>query len=350
MELLTHSKRRSFQNCNRYFFHRYEQGLELRAKRPGRRRGTIFGDALQAARDWDHERKTKHDLADPDAIEDMTPLEVALLTVGLAYDSMDPADQEEEDEFAIEQAKLEVVVEAYLLRYGMTARREVEFLQPLIRPSTGHASRTFKRAGKLDGLEVVGPKIGRVIEDKLMGNIQKAMIDRLPLDSQSSEYADALRSMGWNVEVSYRHTRYPGVNPGKEKIPPEFTPSGAPSKAKYVPPESLEDFKQRLREDMAARLDFYFDEQILIFPTEHMEDYQESRWGIARQIQNARLLQVTDGWQAAWPRNDSRCWEYGGCAFIPLCTKVAGAIDQYEVVENTPELSITAATYGNEEA
>jgi hypothetical protein len=348
-ELLTHTKRMHFQNCPRYFYHRHEQHLELISKRAGRRRGAIFGDALQAARDQAEALKDTPPEQMPEPDSTFHPVQVAQLSIEAAYDAIGPDTQAEVDELVVEQAKMEVMVAAYLERYGYGPRREVEFYLPLFNPYTGGRSRSFDLAGKLDGLTVIGDKRARIIEDKLMAQIQKAMIDRLPLDSQSSEYVDALAIRGWSADVAYRHTRWPGINPTKEKIPPEFTPSGAPSKAKYVPPESIPDFKDRLANDVASRIDFYFDEQIVFYPVEHLDDYRAGRYGVAIQIMNARRLEKTAGFHMAYPMNPSRCWEYGGCEFIPLCTKQPDAIHRYQVVQDNAELSGGAVdTYGNE--
>jgi hypothetical protein len=241
-----------------------------------------------------------------------------------------PVDQGDADNLYVEMTKVEVMVKLYIWRYGLVPRREVEFYLPLVNPHTGGRSHSFQLGGKMDGLEVVGPKRGRIIEDKFVASIQRPMIERLPLDAQVSEYVDALMAMGWTADVAYRHTRYPGVNPMKAKA---FKTKDA------FPGESLEEFAQRLESDVLERPDFYFDQQILAFPTRHMEDYRAGRYGISRMILNARLLQKTEGWQFAWPQNSSRCSEYGGCDFMPLCEKLPNAIDRYEVVSDNVELS-----------
>jgi hypothetical protein len=183
------------------------------------------------------------------------------------------------------------------------------------------------------------------------------MIDRLPLDEQATEYVDAFMSVGWDAEVAYRHTLYPQINPKKGKEAPALTPSGKPSKAKSVAPETLEEFADRLLEDvLQTRPEHYFDEQILWFPKDHMDDYRAGRWGTAQDIIAARRVfretarrQGTDvlvppALAQEFPMNSSRCWEYGGCEFIPLCTKLPGAEALYEIVQDNPEL-----THGKED-
>jgi hypothetical protein len=337
MERLTHTKRRDFLNCPRYFYHRHEQGLKLRLEKGGRRRGSAFGDALQAARDWQAIADAGDDLrtgepgphADEPAYHAHDPVHAAMVSLESSYGDLEETvnTQEEMDTLELEHVKLRGMVAAYIERYGLKARREVEFDEPF--PAIRGRSTTFRLAGKIDGFEVVGPKTGRVIEDKFVSQIQKAMIDRLPLDAQTSEYVDALRSKGWAAEVAYRHTRYPGINPSKAK---EYKTKPD------VPAESLDAFEDRLRQDVLDRPEFYFDEQILQFPAVHLEDYRQGRYGTARLILQARALTRQHGFMVGFPMNPSRCWEFGGCEFIPLCTKADGAIDRYVVVPDNVEL------------
>lgn len=328
-QVLTNTKRRDFLWCPRYFYHRHEQRLELVAKSRGRRRGTIFGDALQAARD----AMAENDLPGM--------YQAAHSVIESAYADLveDVNSQGEHDSLEVERAKIEVMVAAYISRYGLAARREVEFDLPLRNPFSGSPSRAFRRGGKLDGLEVIGTHRARIVEDKFVQQIQKAMIDRLPLDMQSSEYVDALADRGWDAEVAFRHTRYPGVSPTKEKIPPALTPGGKESKAKYVPAETIAEFGARLEKDVGERPEHYFDEQIVLFPKQHLESYRKGRYGVAKMILHARSLEREFDWEMAYPQNPSRCAEYGGCAFLPLCLGREGAMDRYKVVQDNVELT-----------
>lgn len=333
METLTHSKRQSFMTCRRYFYYRNELQIELRHKKPGRRRGTVFGDALQAARDLE-----TVDLHDDDTIG--SEFDTQGQRVDAAYDEIDRAydelmlhanDQETVDELEVERVKIRVMVAAYIRRYGTLPRREVEYRLPLVNPDTGRSSRTFQRGGKIDGLEVISDKRARLIEDKFVGQIQRVMIERLPLDAQVTEYVDALLSRGWTAEVQYRHTRFPQLNPRKGKVAPALTPSGKPSTAKTVAPELLWEFEARLEVDVLERPEFYFDQQVLVFPPETLEEFRRERWQIGKDIIEARR---TDRFY----KNPSRCWEYGGCEFIPLCTMQEGAEDRYVKVADNVEL------------
>ena len=317
-ERLTHSKRGAFLNCPRYYYNRHERHLTPRVQKAGRRRGAAFGDAIFAVADSEIPALDR----DTDTLA-----EVVSASVAASYAEASPSTQDEADELELEQVKIRQMAYSYVLRYGVErGKREITFDLPLINPSTGRSSRTFRRAGKIDGLLSLGDGRWRVIEDKFVGQIQKAMIDRLPLDAQSCEYVDALLQLGLEAEIAYRHT----LNPTSA---PKLIGTGANRRR-----ETLDEYAWRLAGDVEARPEHYFDQQILQFPQDRLDDYRRGRWGTARKILDARLLAKHIGWQEAFPMNPSRCWEYGGCEFIPLCTRGDEALDLYEVEPDNPEL------------
>jgi hypothetical protein len=327
-ELLTHSKRSNFQWCRRYFYYRHEERITSRRQKQGRRRGTVFGQAL-----FDVQQECWKDVSNFDArtvIEESVNDQYDEILENDIYYTADDASTME-----VERVKMMEVCAAYVDHYGVDRRREIEFNFSLRNPRTKRYSRTFRQAGKIDGVVVLEPGRVRIVEDKLVSQLQKVMIERLPLDLQASEYVDAFMQQGWEAEVAYRHTRWPGVNP--------LAPKQFKTKDDY-PGETLEEFAERLRDDIQDRLDWYFDQQILNFPVSHMEEYRAERWGIGQQILDARRKPKSQ-WAEAYPKNPTRCWEYGGCEFIPLCTRLEGARDLYVQVEDSPELEA-----GREEA
>lgn len=318
-EVLTHTKRRDFANCRRYYFHRHVQHLSPRWQKGGRRRGSAFGSTIFAL-----EQLTRSGFDG-----DMVP--AARDVLAAEYDDALDACRSSEDreELEIEISKLTYLAPAYVQRYGLHSRRELEFDKPLLNPRTGYTSRAFRLGGKIDGLVAYEGKHAVVIEDKLVGQIQQAMIQRLPLDHQATEYVDTILRFGWTAEVWYRHTLVPQINPrlvGTKK-------TGGRRR------ETLDEFEARLAEDIADRPDHYFDEQRLVFPQQHLDDYRKGRWGQAQQILEARRVAKRTSFEEAYPMNPSRCWEFGGCEFIPLCTKREGAEDLYVTVPDNPELS-----------
>lgn len=329
MELLTQSKFRGFRGCPRYFYHRYEQRLTPRVEREGRRRGTVFGNAIFAVQQAEEDGKLL-ELEETGLSHRYAIYEVIEQTLDAFYAEIHPSSQEEHDELQVERVKVEQMARAYLGRYGIDRRREVVFEMPLINPATGSPSRTFRRAGKIDGVVPLGDKHARVIEDKFVGQIQKAMIDRLVLDQQVAEYVDALAQLGWTAEVEYRHTRYPGINPAGAK---EYKTKP------NVPAESLDDFGMRLEADVRDRQDFYFDSQRLIFDSTHLATHRAGRWHTAKQIMQARRELPKLGLDQAFPQHEWQCDRWGSCDFLPLCTnrEDAGALYRVEEIDN-PEL------------
>lgn len=341
IEHLTHSKRQSWQVCPRHFMHRHLDHLEPRIQRTGRRRGTIFGEAIQHA-------STQHEDIRIAAIWNFVFNQYDQLRDSGTVDGAQLA------ELDVEEVKVATMVELYVERYGADIRREIEFDLDLRNPVTNRTSRAFRLAGKIDGIsrtfvKADGTKMAVIVEDKFVKSIQRAQILRLPLDAQATEYVDAFLAQGWDAMVIYRHTRFPGMNP---KPPKTFV-----TKADY-PGETLVEFEQRLKQDTLENESSYFDQQELYFPHAHLEDYRNGRWGLAQQIVAARkvyraerrkfnLLGITPLLARTFPMNTTRCWEYGGCEFIPLCTKQPGAGDLYQVVEDNPELTVGKVAEGS---
>jgi PD-(D/E)XK nuclease superfamily len=326
MEVLTHSMRSQFKNCRRYYYNRNVLGLRSIRDKPGRRRGSIFGDTLYLCQRiyYDHPEWLDETQADngfrliPFIDHYINKQYERIIDQGLYYG------EEDAQEMEVEAVKMRVMVLAYIQRYGVDRRREIEFYLPLVNPKTGRSSRRWRLGGKIDGVIPLGDNRVRMVEDKLMGQIQKAMIDRLPLDEQIKEYAAAFAAKGYTADVYYRHTKWPGVNPMPAK---QFK-----TKDDY-PGETLDEFFYRLYEDVTVtRPDFYFDEQILMFPLEDLQEYAQERWDTAQDIMLAEK-------QKRWYRNPSRCWEWGGCEFIPLCAGWEEAMNLYTTETRNPELA-----------
>lgn len=334
-ELLTQTKIRDFKACRRLYFHRHEQHLELRGSRPGRRRGHAFGVAIWAALEsLDETEGVKRgepglqpEHANPAlSVSSSDPLDAAQLAIEQAYADLSPSSQDEADEMEFEQHALSCLVPAYLQRYPARQRRELEYRLPLYRPTDMHVhgahtlatkdnlharSRTFDRAGKLDGLEIVSEGKCRLIEDKLVSQIDKLAIDRITLDMQTCEYVDALLARGWQTEVLYRHTRWPSIRRKKD--------------------ETNEQFMGRFAEDLLTREDWYFNETRVVFPTDRLAEHRRMRWQVSKEILEARRGGI-------WYQTEQRCHEYGGCDFLPICTGREGAMDLYVTREDNPEL------------
>lgn len=330
MEVLTQSKYRGFRGCSRYFYHRYEQKLVPRAGKTGLRRGGAFGSALFAVQQAE-ENGRLDEMRTLEALSDRMSIRVVVeQTLEAIYNEIEIDSQENYDVLDLERVKVQEMAIAYVGRYGIDRRREVVYDLPLINPITGRQSRTFRRAGKIDGVVATGNNHAIVVEDKFTGQIQKVRIDMLPLDTQTTEYVDALAHHGWTAEVQYRHTRYPGIGllAAKEyKTKPNY------------PGESLDEFADRLQVDVQDRPDFYFDQQVLFFSATALEEHRHERWRTAQDIQRARADLRRLPLAQSFPRNRDNCERYGQCEFIPLCSRLEDAEHLYVVEElDSPEL------------
>ncbi len=321
-EVLTHTKRSTFKECRYRYYLRHEKHLELRNQKGGRRRGTAFGAAIFAVNQEIHAPALTFQMSG-DAITGAKGL--IDNTVDRVYEEALQAisSAEEYTDLAVEMVKVKVLALEYLAKYGTEERREVTFDLPLVNPETGMPSRTFTRGGKVDGMVTVGAHKARVIEDKLYQSIDKSLIEALPLDEQIFEYVDALKAKGWDADVEYRITRFPGINPAKAK---EFK-----TKADQ-PAETEAEFAARLRLDIQSRPEFYFVSEVLLFDESMLARYRMERWDTAKDIMEARKTE-------RWYRSTSRCKDFGGCIFLPHCRGHDPDFDMYVVVGDNVELA-----------
>lgn len=323
MEALTHTKRSTFKECRYRFYLRHELGLELISQKPGRRRGSAFGSAVFSVGS-----AVKAGLLDDSDITQWTTstdiVRVIDSSLQSSYTDLLEGAQSTEQvwDLQLEMTKLAVIVLEYVCKYNVQERREVTFDLPLVNPTSGRPSRSFTRAGKVDGMIPTGENTAIIVEDKLYQSIDASLVESLPLDEQVFEYVDALASKGWRAQVEYRITRYPGINPAKAK---EFK-----TKANQ-PAETLEQFYTRLRADVKERPEFYFVCERLIFDEEMLVRYRQERWDTAKDILEARNSN-------RFYRSTSRCKDFGGCIFLPHCRGHDPNLDMYRTVVDNIEL------------
>lgn len=286
MRPLTHTNMAVFKNCHRMYYFKVVQGLARKNRR------TALGDGAAVHK----------------GIETGSVAEALAL-----FDQTFPASQSEADTLETRKAFVEAAVTGYLKRFPepAEARHEIQFDLPIINPATKAVSKTFRLAGKIDGLEKRGGKWW-LVEIKTSGKLDKAYIERLPLDTQVTTYVYALTRMGYDLAgVVYRVIRKPTIQQRKN--------------------ESLSDFCRRMIDDYQERQDFYFYEEALHRSKDDLDEFEAELWAITQDILSAERL----GW---WYKNTSRCAEYGGCEFLPLCRGEAGAEILFEAVGPNPEL------------
>ena len=207
---------------------------------------------------------------------------------------------------------------------------EVEFCLPLAK------SRTFRVAGKMDGLAVLHDGRLALKEDKTTKDSVAPDSDywlRLRFNPQLLQYILAARTLGWDVAtVVYDVVRKPAIRP--KQIP------------KQDRVETPQEFAQRLFEDTIARPDFYFARREVPILEDNLDEFREHREVIAQTILHNRRSETRFAKpERAWMRNVSE----RTCNFCPyqfclhnigvdLATPPAG----FRVGDPHPELSSAA--------
>ena len=274
MFVLTHSSIQTFKNCRRAWYARNVLKLVRTKKKQSRQLGSAFHRGLQT-----------RDVA-------------AALKL---YDGVYPADQAEADIIEIDKATVAAMLNGYFLRWpdepldGVPCvRREIKFEVPIVNPQTGALSRSFRFAGKVDGVKTT-PRGLFLVEDKTAGKLERSYIDRLPLDHQVTAYIHGLQRHYHHTQitgVSYRIIRKPSIRPRQN--------------------ESVQQFCDRLTRDYRERPDFYFVDEGLFRAESDLKEFEAELWQVTQDILTCRR-------RGLWYRNTSRCSEYGGCEYLLLC-------------------------------
>jgi hypothetical protein len=305
MELLTSSRLRAFRACARQHYHAFVEGY-----RPAREADALaFGQAIhKALATW----WTSHP---------STALAQALTHLPA---TMDP----------YVRARAEVMLSGYDVVWreqGFEALEvEREFRLPLINPETGHPSRTWQLAGKVDGI-VRGPD-GRVwvlehkttSEDVSPGSPYHR---RLAIDGQVSQYVEGAAALGYDVAgVLYDVLCKPALRPLQ-------------ANTRRKEPESPAEYRDRLFAAVCEAPHRYFATFEVVRLEQERDEWRWDVWQLAEQMR-------TSARTGRAPRNPDACFRYGtACPFFDVCTGVADLSDPYRFVQAgaTPELQTHAA-------
>ncbi len=271
LEMWTHSMMSAHMNCPRKGHYRYDLQLAPRVEHKARPIGSAFHRGIETGR-----------------VEDALALFDRLMPT--------PNDQTETDRLLNDRAVVEGLVRGGLAnwRRHQGGQREVQFRVPIVNPDTGRPSRTFQLAGKIDAIVDVGGE-WFLEEYKSAGAIDRMYIDRLELDTQITLYKYAAQRM-WDIQIAgviYRVGRKPSI--------------------KQTQKETAAQYRERLLRDyLEERPDFYFFQWDLRRTDEQLAEFERDLW-----VQTQRHL--ADRRLGFHPKNTSRCSEYGGCAYMPLC-------------------------------
>lgn len=298
-EHLSHSALGTFLACQQRYGWAYQHRLERAVTAAPLQLGRAFAHALEHGNPDEGERLLREDHAD----------QVQLAAGNPWVTTPDPTQLE------INATVVREAARAYLVLYGAHHQtREVELRARIRNPARGgRYSHTHDLLGRVDA---VTEDFTTMIEDKLVGQIPRASLAaRLRLDRQVSIGAYLIwRTTGTQVrEVRYRMTLKPGIRQRKD--------------------ETFDQYLARIATEYEQRPDHYLVEEIATREPEDFLRLEQELWTWVEQIREARRTGV-------WPRNTAACHDYGGCAFLPLCAREPGAMNEFrEREQRDPRVS-----------
>jgi hypothetical protein len=319
MQLLTNSRRTSYNDCPRKHFFAYELSRRPAVTSDALRFGSLMHNALEL---WWREA----------SIEPV----------------LEFLDSATEDDNTYEIAKARALIVAYNERYRDDHEKyevvevEHEFRAPLINPRTNHNSQTWLLAGKIDVIvreRSTGAVI--IIEHKTTSDSIAPDSDywlRLTIDGQISGYYVGAETSGYSCECCvYDVIKKPMLKPAlaTPEDQRKYTKDGKLYSNQRDTDETVEEYYDRLTTDIASRPDFYFCRRETVRLGDDLEDYMKDMWSCGREIRNAQIT-------GYWRRNVGACNRYGMCEYFGVCCKYASINDDtlFVTLDNiNPELS-----------
>lgn len=298
LPLLTVSRARSFRRCARHHYHAYEQGYRPLETSGPLAFGTLWHKALELWWTEPEDISSIQFLKSAEGIDEFTRVVLIELLWGYAA------------RWAQEQDLVPLRVEA-------------EFQDDLRNPKTGAASRTFRRAGKIDLIvrdQARGGEVWIMEHKTATGDISPGSPywQKLRLDAQVSTYLDGARSLGFEpVGCIYDVVAKPGIKPLKA------TPE---ADRKYVKgshrlyanqrdaDETPEQYGSRLRAHILEHPEQYYQRGEVVRLDKEADEAAWDLWQTARAIRDAEL-------EERWPRNPEACFFWNKpCEYFPVCT------------------------------
>jgi hypothetical protein len=320
-ELLTHSRQATFKECRRKAWYSYELGLRRIDDSRALRMGSAFHDGIEA-------------LGKGEGTDG------ACSAVRFAYAHC--PEQFDLYEWDIECETILRLVCAYEWRWLNTPLENVvteqTFELPLLNPGTNAPSKFFDLAGKIDG--IVRLEDGRlaVKETKTTSDDLSPDSDlwrRLRIDHQISLYIHAARQMGFQVDtVLYDVIRKPSIKPTaipqtdddgvkivldangqrvRTKDGKKWRESGdtALGYVLQTRPMTVEEWGDKLTEDITSRPDFYFARVEVPRLDQDVEEYRQELWEIQQALREA---QRTGRWYRTVGRHCTFCPHFDHCS------------------------------------
>lgn len=251
-----------------------------------------------------------------------------------------------------ERAKCRAMMLAYHARW-LDADFEVlavekQFEAPLINPTTGAPSKTYRIGGKIDAIIRLPNEDVFIVEHKTSGvecGFETPYWKKLRLDPQISTYYVGARALGYDVKgCLYDVLRKPAIRPSQiplldaEGVKIVLDASGervrtkdgkkwretADSKQGYVlqtRPETADEFEARCLQTISEDPDRFLVRGEVHRTEEDEKDAAQDLWDQARELRESELAK-------RFPRNPDACERWGRfCNFFPVCTNAASLDD-----------------------
>ena len=245
---------------------------------------------------------------------------------------------------------------------GSAIMSEVPWEMPLINPATGALSRTWKLAGKIDGIDRLSDGRIAVSECKTTSediSPESAYWLRLRADQQIALYMLAAKTLGHDVQtVLYDVIRKPTIRPslvpdldanglkivivdatGKRALNKNGSPRQTGGEGYTVKGhiETPQEFAERLLADIQERPEYYYQRrEIPILDA----DLEELRWELWQQGQALRAAQLHNRWYRSVGRMTCDYCDYSDICLQHLTVDPANPPSGYVIMQDpNPELS-----------
>jgi len=260
-------------------------------------------------------------------------------------------DDNEKSDWHMATAMMNAYAERYHSEKFTVIELEKKFEGSIVNPSTGAASRSFKLAGKVDGIVQMG-KSYYLLEHKTAATIDGSYLERLWTDFQITLYAWYVRET-LNIPIVgiiYNILGKTKLQQSKGETEAEYearrqaliakSKTGKTS-AKRKMPESDESFQERLAEKYANPE--MFCREMIYISHDRYDDLRIELWKLTQSFLEARR-------KNCFYRNTAFCFRFNrACAYYPICSSNndRNVIENYYQVteaheelneEKTPEL------------
>lgn len=297
-QLLTHSRKETFQLCRRKHKYAYIDGI----------RPTLDAKALRMGS------------AGHDGCEQLAKgrgLNAACEVIYQRYDRC--PETYEQLEWEYERETVLRLVCGYDWRWKndelVYLAAERSFQLPLVNPETGKPTPVWNRGGKIDGIvQSTDGRVG-VKETKFLSediDADAVLWKRMQVDGQISSYVNAARDMGFPASyVLYDVIRKPTIRPSQlplcddlglpivldergnrartAKGEPRMTGDKAKGYTLQTRPMTAEEWGNKLAADIAERPEFYYQRREIARLDKDLEEYARELWDIQRDMRDAEI-------------------------------------------------------------